>query len=79
MAAGAFASDTRTSQNAWLPRRTNAVTETLFMRAADLLQIDESKLRRETCAEDMQVCLNNPNLIYTARINNVILKYSQLK
>lgn len=52
---GAFESDTRTSSNAWLPRQFNSVTETLFRRAADLIQIDERHLTRSDAAEDMQV------------------------
>ena len=52
---GAFESDTRTSRNTWLPRHKSPITETLFMRAADLLQIDEQKLKRNVAAEDMQV------------------------
>lgn len=55
VAAGAFESGTRTSRNAWLQRGTNEVTETLFRRAADLLQVDEALLHRNRNAEDMQV------------------------
>jgi prolyl 4-hydroxylase len=53
--AGAFESDTRTSKNTWLPRRKSAVTDTLYRRAADLLQIDENLLHPSKAAEDMQV------------------------
>jgi hypothetical protein len=53
--AGVFSSSTRTSKNAWIPRKTSAVTESLFMRAADVLNIDEKLLTRENNAEDMQV------------------------
>lgn len=52
---GAFESDVRTSSNAWLSREHSQVTETLFRRAADLLQIDEVHLKRSDSAEDMQV------------------------
>jgi prolyl 4-hydroxylase len=52
---GAYESDTRTSRNTWLPRKTTAITETLFRRVADLLQIDERKLHRHEAAEDMQI------------------------
>src|SRR4051812_27687342 len=38
---GAFESETRTSRNTWVKRRTNDVTESLFLRAADLLQVDQ--------------------------------------
>lgn len=52
---GAFESDTRTSSNTWLSRSTSPITETLFRRAADLIQIDHRHLTRETGAEDLQV------------------------
>ncbi len=52
---GAFESDTRTSRNTWVKRRTNQVTESLFLRAADLLQIDQALLHRHANAEDLQV------------------------
>ncbi len=52
---GAFESDVRTSSNAWLPRDLNEITDTLFRRAADLIQIDERHLHRSDAAEDMQV------------------------
>eukprot|EP00606_Chrysophyceae_sp_TOSAG23-5_P000953 GSChrysophyteH2.ASY1.ANO1.1426.1 assembled CDS len=54
-AGGARSDNTRTSTNAWLSRETNEVTESLFMRAADLLQLDESILYNSKNAEDMQV------------------------
>ena len=52
---GAFESDTRTSRNAWVKRSDSEVTETLFRRAAHLLQIDQELLHRRTNAEDLQV------------------------
>ena len=52
---GAFESDTRTSKNTWLPRKTSVVTDTLFRRAADLLQLDETLLNRQEAAEDLQI------------------------
>eukprot|EP01034_Spumella_vulgaris_P031088 gene31088-38420_t len=52
---GAFESDTRTSRNMWVKRGTNKITESLFLRAADLLQVDETLLHRSANAEDMQV------------------------
>ena len=52
---GILNSDTRTSTNTWLGRYTNQITETLYQRAADLLQIDEQKLRSREAAEDIQV------------------------
>ena len=53
--AGILTSDTRTSSNTWVKRTDSAVTESLFLRAADLLQIDEKLLTRKTNAEDLQV------------------------
>ena len=52
---GVLNSDTRTSKNAWIPRTSSAITESLFLRAADLLNIDEKLLTRHRNAEDMQV------------------------
>lgn len=52
---GAFESDTRTSSNTWVRRGTSAITETLFRRAADVLQVDQKHLTRNTGAEDLQV------------------------
>ena len=52
---GILNSDTRTSTNTWLGRGKNQITETLYMRAADLLQIDEKLLRPSAAAEDIQV------------------------
>eukprot|EP00596_Hydrurales_sp_CCMP1899_P002164 CAMPEP_0119036466 /NCGR_PEP_ID=MMETSP1177-20130426/4191_1 /TAXON_ID=2985 /ORGANISM="Ochromonas sp, Strain CCMP1899" /LENGTH=495 /DNA_ID=CAMNT_0006996387 /DNA_START=200 /DNA_END=1687 /DNA_ORIENTATION=- len=48
-------SDTRTSKNAWVSRESSAVTESLYRRAAHLLNLDEALLNRDTNAEDMQV------------------------
>lgn len=53
--AGARKSNTRTSRNAWVGRSSNAVTETLYVRAAHLLKLDEHLLQSHTNAEDMQV------------------------
>jgi prolyl 4-hydroxylase len=52
---GARESDTRTSRNAWVGRKSSAVTETLYVRAAHLLKLDEKLLNTNTNAEDMQV------------------------
>eukprot|EP00596_Hydrurales_sp_CCMP1899_P002160 CAMPEP_0119036200 /NCGR_PEP_ID=MMETSP1177-20130426/3728_1 /TAXON_ID=2985 /ORGANISM="Ochromonas sp, Strain CCMP1899" /LENGTH=495 /DNA_ID=CAMNT_0006995645 /DNA_START=160 /DNA_END=1644 /DNA_ORIENTATION=- len=54
-AGGARHSDTRTSKNAWIKRSSDDITETLYRRAADLLQLDEKLLHSHTNAEDMQV------------------------
>lgn len=52
---GVFTSETRTSSNSWVARRSSAVTESLFLRASDLLQINEQLLHSNKNAEDMQV------------------------
>ncbi len=52
---GNFESNTRTSRNTWLSRSTTPLTDTLYRRAADLLQIDETHLWRNHGAEDIQV------------------------
>lgn len=52
---GARISDTRTSKNAWVGRGSSPVTETLYVRAAHLLNLDEKLLNSVTNAEDMQV------------------------
>lgn len=53
--AGAGLRSTRTSKNSWVKRETNAVTETLSMRAADLMKIDEKLLRSDLNSEELQV------------------------
>ena len=53
--AGVRTSDTRTSKNAWVGRSTNDVTESLYLRAAHLLNLDEKLLQTRTNAEDLQV------------------------
>ncbi|ACI65565.1 predicted protein [Phaeodactylum tricornutum CCAP 1055/1] len=37
--------DTRTSTNDWIPRHQDLITDTIYRRAADLLQMDEALLR----------------------------------
>jgi prolyl 4-hydroxylase len=54
-AGGATVSSTRTSKNSWIPRSKNAITETLTLRAADLMKIDEKLLRSDILSEDLQV------------------------
>jgi prolyl 4-hydroxylase len=54
-AAGIFASDTRTSSNAWLSRETNKIIDSLFKRAGVALNVDEKLLTRNNNAEDIQV------------------------
>ncbi len=57
-AGGARVSTTRTSRNAWVGRASNAVTETLFRRAADLLNLDHEILYTNRNSEEMQVGFN---------------------
>lgn len=52
---GASVSSTRTSKNSWLSRTLNDVMETLSLRAADLMQIDEKLLYTHENSEDLQV------------------------
>lgn len=54
-AGGSRKSDTRTSRNSWVKRQTSAITESLFKRAADLLQLEDTLLSSEKNAEEMQV------------------------
>ena len=52
---GAGFSDTRTSRNAWVGRKASAPCESLYIRAADLLRVDEKLMHSHVNAEDMQV------------------------
>lgn len=52
---GARTDATRTSMNTWLGRRSCEEMETLFLRAADVLRVNERLLNREENAEDLQV------------------------
>lgn len=52
---GTRTSETRTSRNAWVGRKTNPTIESIYLRAADILNIDEELLQTNTNAEDMQV------------------------
>jgi len=52
---GARFSDTRTSRNAWVGRKTSEPCESLYIRAADLLRVDEKLMHSHVNAEDMQV------------------------
>ena len=56
---GVFSSDTRTSKNAWLKRLHSPIIDSLYKRAADLLQLDERILLTVTgdnnAVEEMQV------------------------
>jgi prolyl 4-hydroxylase len=46
---------TRTSQTAWLPRGTSPIVDTIFDRAASILQIPEHVVTPYVAAEDLQV------------------------
>jgi prolyl 4-hydroxylase len=52
---GSRRSETRTSRNAWVARDSSPVIDTIYRRAADLLNIDEKLLTSHKNAEDMQV------------------------
>lgn len=54
-AGGAHESDTRTSSNAWVSRETSPITQTLYKRAAHVLNVDEALLHSHKNAEEMQV------------------------
>jgi hypothetical protein len=51
----AFTSTTRTSHNTWIGRSASPVIETLYRRAAHVLNIDDSLLHPYKNAEEMQV------------------------
>ena len=48
-------SETRTSRNTWIPRRTSALVDTLFRRAADAINVDEKLLHTNANVEDIQI------------------------
>ena len=52
---GTITSKTRTSTNAWLARHSSPITETLYRRAADVLNIDEALMHHDKNVEDLQV------------------------
>eukprot|EP01038_Epipyxis_sp_PR26KG_P009364 gene9364-12615_t len=52
---GGRKSTVRTSRNTWISRDTNTITETISLRAADILNISESFLHNHKNVEDMQV------------------------
>lgn len=55
VAAGSFGSNTRTSTNTWMTRRESDMSNSVYLRAADVLQIDETLLHSAKNAEDIQV------------------------
>ena len=52
---GALTSETRTSKNTWVGRGRTEVTDTIYKRAADVLNLDEQLLNNDANAEHMQV------------------------
>jgi prolyl 4-hydroxylase len=52
---GVRTDSTRTSRNTWIPRSKSPLTDTLFRRAADVLNVDESLLHTASNVEDIQV------------------------
>ena len=52
---GSRESETRTSRNAWVSRDSSPVIDTIYRRAADLLNVDEKLLTSHKNAEEMQV------------------------
>jgi len=52
---GIRSSETRTSRNTWIPRRTSALVDTLFRRAADAINVDEKLLHTNANVEDIQI------------------------
>mmetsp|Transcript_15844 Transcript_15844/g.23854 ORF Transcript_15844/g.23854 Transcript_15844/m.23854 type:complete len:438 (+) Transcript_15844:133-1446(+) len=52
---GVISSSTRTSKNAWVPRHSSPITDTISRRVADVLGLDEKILTTSHNAEDMQV------------------------
>eukprot|EP00605_Chrysophyceae_sp_TOSAG23-4_P000746 GSChrysophyteH1.ASY1.ANO1.833.1 assembled CDS len=52
---GSRKSTVRTSQTAWLARHTSVVTDTIYRRLADVLDIDEARLVESDSAESLQV------------------------
>jgi prolyl 4-hydroxylase len=52
---GVRSSNTRTSRNTWIPRKTTPITESITRRVADALRINESLLIPQKNSEDLQV------------------------
>lgn len=64
--ASGFASNTRTSKNAWIRRNKNSIIDTIYRRAADVLNVDESILDMDKNAEHIQVVHYENNQKYEA-------------
>jgi len=58
--------NTRTSRNTFIKRETSAVTERIFKRAAELLNISDDRMRHTESAEHLQVVHYSPGQKYDA-------------
>jgi hypothetical protein len=65
-AATGYASDTRTSKNSWLSRSKDELIDSLYRRAADVLNVDEAILANNKNAEEIQVVHYENNQRYEA-------------
>mmetsp|Transcript_1809 Transcript_1809/g.3412 ORF Transcript_1809/g.3412 Transcript_1809/m.3412 type:complete len:501 (+) Transcript_1809:53-1555(+) len=65
-AATGYTSDTRTSRNSWISRTKNKVIDSLYRRAADVLNVDEGILANNRNAEEIQVVHYENNQRYEA-------------
>lgn len=65
-AALGYTSDTRTSRNAWISRSKDALIDSLYRRAADVLNVDEAILTGPRNAEEIQVVHYENNQRYEA-------------
>ena len=61
-----FASDTRTSKNSWISRSKNSLIDSLYRRAADVMNVDEAILTMARNAEEIQVVHYENNQRYEA-------------
>ena len=55
VSSGAFKSSSRTSKNAWIPRDKSDLIDSLYIRAANLLRLNEKIVTTSHSAEDIQV------------------------
>lgn len=60
----AFESNTRTSENGWLSRHTDAVLDTVYRRFADALNVRDEDLMHDVSAENLQVVRYNKGQQY---------------
>jgi hypothetical protein len=59
-----FTSNTRTSENGWLSRHTDAVLDTIYRRFADALNVRDEDLMHDVSAEHLQVVRYNKGQEY---------------